>query len=162
MSTSETKTITYTPPAVQLKVSVELEGDLIKHYVDTVEQDLRMYYDYLSESLLGNDPKYVTYCKKNIRRYLRDIGLDGTYHIADDNDWLGCLRMSITIFYNNRYDEDEYGHLTSNKIAHFVRKYLRTPESEAKLKELIDDDWLQDLLDEKGIKAVNKAKRTPL
>lgn len=158
MSTSETKTFTYTAPAVQLKVSVELEGDLIKNYVDTVQQDLHMYWRYLNQALEGDDPKYVSYCKKNLRRYLRDIGLDGTYHIADDNDWLGCLRMSITIFYNKRYDEDEYGHLTSNKIAHFVRKYLHTIEGTDKLRELIDDDWLQDIIEEKGIKAINKAK----
>ena len=144
-----------------LQVSVSFEGDVLNYFKVAVEQWLTAHWEYLNIAVTARSRNDVSLHKRNIRRFLVRLGLDykdASFTDWDDDRWRRVLRGTLIGFYSDRYDYKEYGNTLNGRVISYISDYCRSEEGAARIQQLIDEEWLEDLLTEKGLRAVNRVK----
>ena len=174
MSSDNIKEITLTPittnpnvpPPIDLEIQVNLRGDFVGLFVWNIEHNLNNLWD-LMKSQEGTEEgqKYLYLeskkeIKKLINRFFPGVSHLKNYTNISDDVWATYLEQAIIKEYEDSYSGREFGRSVTYQVRIFLRRYFRSPEGKARLQQLIDDDWLSDLLTEKGIHAANQYKRT--
>ena len=172
MSSENTKQLTITPtipnvpPPIDLEIQVNLRGDFVGLFVWNIEHNLNNLWD-LMKSQEGTEEgqKYLYLeskkeIKKLINRFFPGVSHLKNYTNISDDVWAIYLEQAITKEYEDSFSGREFGRSVTYQVRIFLRRYFRSAEGQARLKQLIDDDWLSDLLTEKGIHAANQYKRT--
>ena len=161
-----TPTIPNVPPPIDLEIKVNLRGDFVGYFVCQIEKDLNFWWDIMKSDDDTEEAQKQNYLegkkeiKKLIKRYFPGLSNLKNYSNITDDLKILHLEQAITAAYQEWYSGKDFGRAVSYQIRIFIRRYFRSPEGKARIQELIDDDWLSDLLTEKGIHAANQYKRT--
>ena len=146
----------------RLKVAVAIEGDLVEIFKGNLERTLERWHNRLMLAIYTRSGKpYFTSLKRDALKVFRDLNLDWTTDALEacpHNQHVAILRFAIVQFYANYYNKKDFGEILYDKILNYVLNYLNRDEVVQQLDELVSQDWLMDLFEERGFEVIRNLK----
>lgn len=137
------------PSFTKATVEIKISGDLVATLSQSLEQELERDWEALRESITNNE-------RGSIKTYKQDIYTLWKHCLPEpaDLDWRGALgdeaflKNILSYYAQNRM----WSHMgNSPKIYILVHNYITdTPSETTKIKELLEEGWLDDLMEEYG------------
>lgn len=167
MTDSETKFISYPFDTSRVKVSVavKIEGDIFAEFKASVEEQFTKHWANITRAIESRNAWDLKNTKLHFNKYLRLNLLNWDYTEAEFeelalDDWMHIYKRIIMVWAEEYWGprNKNYGSFTNYAIREYILNYLETPEARARLEEWIGEEWLMDLLMQKGINASRKAK----
>lgn len=161
---TETRNIVVTLPKITLHIEARLEGDIVENFKIHVTEYLNEHWRLLNASVANRDRVMMNMQKRIIRTFLKDLEMDTAVTAKELSTWPErrlevFLRIAIVSYYSDRYSSKNYGNYVNIKVIDYVYKYLESEEGQEELEDLYtEDNWLQDILLNKGMSALKRIK----
>ena len=150
------------PQTHTLVLNVWVDGDLVNIFKTSVERTLTHEVNRLRRLVVARqDRRFFNVFKRDTLKYVRDLALNYDANFlekVDSEEQVYILTRAIKNFYYNYYSEKEYGAMVSRKAHVFINSYMERDEVKRQIQQLVNDAWLEDLIEENGIHVIQSIK----